>query len=117
MNALVDSLLGITVDASVDNLETFVIGGFKFQGPILSSAHLPLAPGILMIVKVRNNGTIKPLSLYSTANLRSSAALELAYYQESGRKITVSYMLTDSLTAQMSASLAIYLSEKFELVV
>ena len=90
----------------VEDDQSVVIGYFTLKGPFHSYIDCLHEPGILAVLKTEIDGSTKILNAYHTADVRTSASLEMAYYWQDGSKILVAAYYSTTLTAQLSTNLA-----------
>lgn len=91
------------------------IAGFDFDGPFASCLSCKEEPGILAILEFKPAGNFAVLNLYQSANIRSSAYLELSYYAQSKSRVLVAAFYTKDCSAQISSNLATRLLESVSL--
>ncbi|MBA4079561.1 MAG: hypothetical protein C0508_31335, partial [Cyanobacteria bacterium PR.023] len=65
------------------------IAGFDFDGPFASCLGCKEDPGILAVLEFKPVGNFVVMNLYQSANIRSSAHLELSYYAQSKTRVLV----------------------------
>lgn len=81
------------------------IGPLDFSGPFKSHFEIKEQAGILAtLVQVGENYEL--LSVYSTANLRTSALLELSYNRQDNLQVVVATYLCNNVDAEMSTAMA-----------
>ncbi len=101
---------------NLTNALSINIAGFEFEGPFLSHLGCEEAPGILAIVKFKPGKNLAVINLYQSANVRSSAYLELSYYAQTENRILVAALYTKDCSAQISSNLATRLLESISLL-
>ena len=92
------------------------IAGFEFDGPFASCLGCKEDPGILAILEFKPGGIIAVMNLYQSANIRSSAYLELSYYAQFKGRVTGAAVHAQDCGAQISSNLATRLLESVSLL-
>lgn len=81
------------------------IGPLDFDGPFISHLELKEQPGILAtLVRLAENYQL--VNVYSTANLRSAALLELSCLRQNNPNIVVASFSGPDLKPEISAAMA-----------
>ena len=81
------------------------IGPLDFDGPFISHLELKEQPGILATL-VRLEENYQLVNVYSTANLRSAALLELSCLRQNNPNIVVASFSGPGLKPETSAAMA-----------
>lgn len=81
------------------------IGPLDFAGPFISHLSLKESSGILATL-VRSSFDYELLNVYSTANLRASALLELSYHKDQNMEIAIAGYYCGNVSAEVSTALA-----------
>ncbi len=81
------------------------IGPLDFDGPFISHLELKEQPGILATL-VRSTENYELVNVYSTANLRSAALLELSCVRQNNPSIVVATYTGPDLKPEISAAMA-----------
>ncbi|CAN5269663.1 hypothetical protein BH11CYA1_BH11CYA1_33200 [soil metagenome] len=90
------------LDHSVRSIE---IGPLDFDGPFFSHLEVKEAAGILATL-VLSGESYELVYVYSTANLRAAALLELYYVRQNNPTVAVATFVTKELQPEVSAALA-----------
>lgn|GEM_PF-1347662 len=92
------------------------IAGFDFDGPFASCLRCKEDSGILAIIEFKPGGNFAVMNLYQSANIRSSAHLELSYYAQSKIRVLVAAFYIKDCSAQIGSNLATRLLESTSLL-
>jgi hypothetical protein len=106
-------MIGVKIldSQSLPTTPSIRIAGFGFDGPFASCLDCKEEPGILAILELKPGRNFVVINLYQSANIRSSAYLELSYYVQSQTKILVATLYTKDSSAQVGSNLATRLLE------
>ncbi len=92
-----------------EHTKSLIVGGVRFDGPFFWSTDCRAEPGIIAILELNEAGEQRIVNAYQTANMRTSAALELSYCIEQRTAGAVATFYTKVLNAQMSSQLASFI--------